>query len=116
MLTIEARIETGRASRYLTQLCKHATSMNGAHGHRARSHLHGAPERSAVQVEADWTDTSATLTFTPGGRCNLSADATTLTVHIDASDEDSLQRIQDIITNDLERFGQRDHLSVRWAR
>lgn len=114
MLTAEARIETERATRYLTQLCKHATSMSGAQGHKPRIHLRGGLERREVHVQADWTNTLGTLTFTPWGQCILVADATTLNVHVEAKDEDSLQQIQDVITSDLERFGRRDRLAVNW--
>jgi hypothetical protein len=114
MLTAEARIDTERACRYLTQLCKHAAAMGGAQSHRPRVHLRGAIGRREVHVQADWTDNRGTLTFTPWGQCTLAADATVLTVRIEASDEDNLQRIRDVITRDLERFGRRDQLAVNW--
>jgi hypothetical protein len=109
MLTVEARIETERASRYLVQLCKHAASMGAAHGH-----LGGMLARREVQVRADWSDTRGTLTFNPWGECAITADANMLTLRIHAIDEQRLQRIEDVVTRDLERFGQRDHLAVDW--
>jgi hypothetical protein len=38
----------------------------------------------------------------------MTADDTTLTVHLEAADEDSMQQIQDVITGDFERFRRRD--------
>lgn len=33
-----------------------------------------------------------------------------------ADSEENLQRIQSLITRNLERFGRRDHLNVNWQR
>ncbi len=112
----EARIKTERPSRYLIQLCKHAASMGAARGHLPRVHLGGMLTGSEVRVRADWSDTHGTVIFIPWGQCTIAAGADTLTVRIDATDEQNLQRMQDIITRDLERFGRRDHLSVNWHR
>lgn len=117
MLTTEAQIDTERPSRYLVQFCKHAASMgDGGHGHRPRVHLGGPLARGDVQVQAEWSDTHGTVTFTPWGQCTLQADADTLTVRIDATDEDNLQQIQDIITRDFDRFSRRDPLTVNWRQ
>jgi hypothetical protein len=116
MLTAEARIDTERPSRYLVQLCKHAAAMGATQGHGPRVHLRGLLTRREVQVHAEWTDTHGTVTFTPWGRCTLTADATTLTVRIDAADEDDVCRIQDVITRNLNRFGRRERLTVQWHR
>ena len=40
----------------------------------------------------------------------------TLTLRAEATNEENLQRIQDLITRNLERFGRRDHLTVNWQR
>lgn len=37
-----------------------------------------------------------------------------LTLRIDATDEESLRRIQDVLARDLIRFGRRDRLVVEW--
>jgi hypothetical protein len=114
MPILEARIETERASRYLAQFCKHAAAM-GSGGHTPRMHLHGMMARREVRVAAEWSDTRGTVTFTPWGRCTLVADADTLTLQIDATDEDGLGQIRDVITRDLERFSRRDPLTVTWT-
>jgi hypothetical protein len=113
MPTLQAQIPTERASRYLVQFCKHATAM-GSGGHRARMHLQGMMARREVEVAADWSETNGTVTFTPWGRCTLASDASTLTVRIDAADQEGLTRIRDIVTRDLRRFSSRDPLTVTW--
>jgi hypothetical protein len=48
------------------------------------------------------------------GRCTLQADGNLLTLRAEAADEESLRRVQDIVTRDIERFGSREHLHVSW--
>jgi hypothetical protein len=113
VFTAEARIDTDRPQRYLAQICKHAAAMGGG-GHRARMHLGDHPDRQQPEVHAEWTDTQGSLTFTHGGTCAITADNNTLTLRIEATDEENLRRIQDILTRDLDRFGRRDRLVVDW--
>jgi hypothetical protein len=107
MLTAETIIQTTNASRYLVQLCQHATKFS----HRLR-HLHTTRERPEV-LGVDWTDTHGTLNLS-WGQCTLDADPTTLTVRVEAQTEERLRQVQDIITADLERFGRRDGVTVTW--
>ena len=116
MPTAEARIETERPSRYLVQLCRHAAAMGGGDGHQPRVHLRGLLARRQVQVHAEWSETEGTLTFTPWGTCTIAAAANTLTLRIDAADEEGLHHIQDVIARDLNRFGRRDQLTVSWRQ
>jgi len=111
MLTAETTIETSNASRYLVQLCTHATKMG--HGLR-RLHARSTHERPEV-LDVDWSDTHGVLTLS-WGKCTLDADPTTLTVRVDAEDGEHLQRVQDLIAADLERFGRREQLTVAWQR
>ncbi|GAA4568983.1 hypothetical protein GCM10023176_24540 [Micromonospora coerulea] len=111
----QAEIQTERASRYLVQFCKHAAAMDGG-GHLHRIHLHEPLTRREVQVAAEWSDTTGTVTFTPWGRATLTADVGILTVRVDAADDDGLAQIRDVITRDLERFSRRDPLTVTWQR
>lgn len=115
MPVLEARIETERASRYLVQFCKHAAALGGG-GHTPRMHQHGAMTHREVQVDAEWSDARGTVAFTPWGRCTLTADPHTLTLRIEATGEDGLHQIRDVITRDLERFSRRDPLTVTWRR
>jgi hypothetical protein len=115
MPTLEAQVETERASRYLVQFCKHAAAMGGG-GHTMRMHLHGMLNRRDVQVAAEWSDTRGAVTFTPWGRCTLASDTKTLTLRIEAAGEDGLEQIRDVVSRDLERFSRRDPLTVTWHR
>ncbi|MEU6428517.1 DUF2218 domain-containing protein [Microbispora sp. NPDC046973] len=112
---MHAQIQTERAGRYIVQFCKHATAM-GSGGHIARMHPHAPTARRDVQVAAEWSDTSGTVTFTPWGECTLTADAGTLTVRIDAPDEEGLAQMRDIVTRDFERFSRREPVTVTWQR
>lgn len=116
MLTCETTIAIDRPSRYLGQLCRHAAAMGEARGgHRPRNHATGAALASGeVEVHADCTGTSGVVTIAPWGRFTLEAGSGTLTISVDAADQDALRRIQDIITRDLERFGRRSGLTVTW--
>ncbi len=116
MLTIEAQTETERPSRYVVRFCKHAASMGDARGHGPRVHLGGMLASREVKVHAEWTDTRGTVTFSPWGQCTIAANANTLTLRIEATDEENLGRIQDIVTRDLDRFSGRDHLTLNWLR
>ncbi|HEX6353120.1 DUF2218 domain-containing protein [Actinophytocola sp.] len=112
MLTAETIIRTANASRYLAQLCGHATKI----GHRMR-HLHArmAGHARPDVLDVDWSDTHGTLDLS-WGRCTMDANPTTLTVRVQAADEENLRRVQDLIAADLERFGRRDGLSVAWQQ
>ncbi|HET7474579.1 MAG TPA: DUF2218 domain-containing protein [Dermatophilaceae bacterium] len=115
MPVLQAQIQTDQASRYLVQLCKHAAAMSGG-GHGSRMHLHAPMARGEVRVAAEWSRTSGTLTFTPWGRCTLSADDGILTLRVDAVDADGTARIRDVVTRDFERFTRRHPVTVIWQR
>jgi uncharacterized protein len=109
MPTATAQIETDRPSRYLIQLCEHANTMAGAQGR-----MHSGRAHHQVQVQAEWSDTHGVIHFEPWGRCTLEATTTTLLLRVEATGEDGLRRLQDVIAADLGRFGRRDHLTVNW--
>ena len=111
MLTAEAHIQTEQPSRYLVQLCRHASLIN----HKILQH-HAAKAQVRPEVQhVEWSDADGTLTFS-WGRCTMQAGPGTLTVRAEAASEENLQRIQDLIARNLERFGRRDHLKVNWQR
>ncbi len=116
MLTAEAQIETGRPGRYLAQLCKHAAAMGSARGHQARMHGGGTLADRQVQVHAEWSDTHGVVRFVPWGQCVIEASADRLTLRVEATDEEDLRQIQDVLTRDLGRFGRRERLTVSWHR
>jgi hypothetical protein len=112
MPTADARIPTERASRYLTQLCRHLGQTSRMR-HQAPSRPDGQLPPTVEQV--DWSDTMGTIRFSQG-TCTLSATAGTLTVRIDADDEDTLLRLKEGVTRRLETVGRRDHLTVHWRQ
>ncbi|NUO58265.1 MAG: DUF2218 domain-containing protein [Hamadaea sp.] len=93
MPTDIARIETDRAERFLKQFCDHARAMG---------------------VSAEREQSQGVVVF-PDGRCTLTADATALLVQIEATDDQALRRIRDIVTRDFQRFGGRTPLAVAWS-
>jgi hypothetical protein len=109
VLAAETRIETTNASRYLVQLCQHATKMGE---HLRHGHVPGGHARPEV-LGAESTDTHGTVDLS-WGRCVLDADADSLVVRIEADTEEHLRAIQDIVAADLERFGHRDNVTVTW--
>lgn len=119
MPTAEAHINTDRASRYLGQLCQHASrikNMGGLPGHRRLAHVPGdAQPRPEVPTHVEWSDTQGTIGFGEG-TITLQAGPGTLILRAEAVGEENLRRIQDIVTADLGRFGKRDHLAVTWQR
>jgi hypothetical protein len=115
MLTAEAQVQTDRPERYLTQFCTHAMGMANSRAHRLLAHAAGgALARGEVRLRAECTESHAVVEFEPWGVCTMSAGGTGLLVRVESDDESSLRRMQEIITNDLERFGKRDGLIVRW--
>jgi hypothetical protein len=114
MPSLRAQIQTERPSRYLVQFCKHAAAIGGVSGHRPRMHLGRTSAGRQVQVRAEWSDSHGVVTFSPWGQCTMSADADMLTLCIEATDQDALQQIQDIISQDLARFSRREPLIVNW--
>ncbi|MEU0469609.1 DUF2218 domain-containing protein [Amycolatopsis sp. NPDC006131] len=115
MVTAEGRVETDRPSRYLVQLCRHASQVGRRGLHRPLGHDPGRPTREMPDgLRAEWSDTAGTITFRPWGLCLVEAAEGALILRIDATDEDGLSRIQGIIDRNFSRFGRRDQLAVRW--
>lgn len=113
MPSLEARMPTDRPSRYLQQFCRHAAAVSAGPGasHPAAPH---ASARSVLGARAEWSETRGVVTFTPSGRCTLTAEAGLLIIRIDADDPDTLRSIQRVVSDDLARFGRRDGVGVDW--
>ena len=113
MPTGEARIETERPSRYLVQLCRHASKLGGHRRHGPRTHAGGDPIPFVRQVE--WSDTYGVVRL---GDCTITmrAGPGVLAITAEAADEADLQRVQGLIAGRLEMFGRRDDLQVIWDR
>jgi hypothetical protein len=101
MLSAEARVETGRSSRYLAQLCRHISKISQA--------------RPDMQAHAECSDDRGVISFGWGGRCVLRADPGVLTLHAEAPDEESLRRLRERVADRLQRFGRSEHLRVNWT-
>jgi hypothetical protein len=111
MPTAEASVETSQPSRYLVGVCRHAMKPN----HRLRDALGQVGRESPEVVDIEWTDSEAIVHLT-WGTCALHAGQDTLTVRVEAPDEHNLRRLQALITADLQRFGRRRALAVRWTQ
>ena len=48
------------------------------------------------------------------GRLRADPGPGRLTVRAEAADQESLRRIQDLLTSRLQKFGRREHLTVNW--
>jgi len=115
MLTAEAHIATGRPSRYLIQLCQHASDMGAQRGRTSPARHRGHAVHGAEMRHAEWTDTRGIIR-TSWGECTLRATPGTLALRAEAADEENLRRIQDLIASRLEKFGRRDQLTVTWQQ
>lgn len=111
MLTAEARIPTDRPSRYLVQLCKHFANKGRHLTHHPRAHT--LPELPPDQIQVEWTDSDGTLRL-PWGQCILQALPGRLRVHVEADDQENLERLQDLVSSHIGRFSRRDPLRVEW--
>jgi hypothetical protein len=100
MLIAEAHVETGRASRYLGQLCRHVNKAARAH-----------PQ---MQAHVEWSDDRGVISL-DRGRCLLHVLPGVLTLRVEAADEDTLRRVEQRVGDRLERIGGRDHLTVTWT-
>ena len=112
MLAAEAQVKTEDPSRYLVQLCRHAQQV---HRMRHRPRNHGGNGQPPKVEHVEWSETSGMINF-GWGQCTMQATPGTLTLRAEAGDRVSLQRVQDIIARDIERFGKRNHLTVSWQR
>jgi hypothetical protein len=122
MVTAEARIETGRASRYLAQLCRHISNISTMSGktrhlrHGPFMHLAGQAQPGPdMRPHAEWSDTHGIISF-GGGKLTMQARDGALTLRAETDSEENLKQLQDLVTERLEKFGRRDHLKVNWQR
>lgn len=110
----EARVQTLKADRYLAQLCRHADAIS----RRPGRHLHDSPAPAHPDLrirQVERSGTTATLEFDLG-RCTLDTEPDALTLRAEADDAASLRRLEDLIAADIERFGNREQVTVAWRR
>ncbi len=91
MFAAYSRVETEKESRYLKALCNHFNR----------------------KVTAEYDD-RGTVDF-GFGHCQMTADATSLTIHIQAENEDQIGRVKFVVTDHLERFSGEDALHAEWV-
>lgn len=104
-----ARVRTGRAPRYLTQLREHTSRMRTiTHGER-----HAAPMPQHAESPGTGTGTGSVIDF-GWGRCTMTATGDALLLTAEAEDPRQLQRLQDALTARLQQIGRRDRLTVTW--
>ena len=113
MPVAEARVSTNRASRYLKQLCRHADQMRHMR-HQPLGADTATPARPEVS-RVDYSDSAAAVQFADG-RLTMHATADTLTLRIEAVDDEALQRLQDGVAARLHTIGRRDQLATTWRR
>lgn len=111
MPTAEAHVRTDRPSRYLIQLCRHASQMGQQLRHRPRSHDSGDAPPEVRHVE--WSDTHGIVTLNCG-RWTMQATPGTLGLRAEAADTETLRRIQDLLAARLGKIGRRENLKVTW--
>jgi uncharacterized protein len=82
-----------------------------------------APERYAKQLvshlgrRVEFTTDGPTSTASiAGGTGAIHVGDGVITLHAEAPDAETLDRVQDVLGRHLERFGQRNELAVVWTR
>ena len=92
MFTAEARVSTEHASKYLVQLSKHWS--------------HRFPELSYDTAHADIP--------MPGGPLALRAEGGVLAMTLKSPSRESLERMQTVVAEHLQRFAFREPLQIDW--
>jgi hypothetical protein len=110
MFGADARVETDRAARYLTQLTRHVSQMRARHS----LVLHGGDGQPKV-LRVESRGNAAKMQFEIG-TCVLEAHEDALLLRLVADDETNLQVLQDAIAHRLATVGRREKLTVEWTR
>ena len=92
MIVYLGRAETGSASRYLQQLCKHW-------GHK---------------FEVAFDPAHGRIDFDPDTACILDAHSDRLEMQLEGADRARVERMTGVVTDHLKRFAFREELSVEW--
>lgn len=114
MPSAQTRIRTQNAAAYLARLCGHLAKLTAPRrfpGHGPQLHADGQPP---AVLHAEYTRDAGTITLT-WGQLTLHAAADELTIRADAGSQENLQRIQDMTTGRLLRFGRREHMYIQWT-
>jgi len=103
MLASTARVATNRPTLYLKQLCEHFADETERH--------------SAQEFEVSFDDHEGFIDFAPvvSGSCRLDArQEAVLVLEASETDQTALERVQRIVARHVERFGNREGLTVEW--
>src|SRR5215467_5470031 len=101
MPAAEAHVHTSQPGRYLLQLCRHAQQIHRL-PHSPRPHDGGDARLAPTVRHNESSQTRGTISF-GWGQCTMQASPGTLTLRVEAADEEHLQRVQEIIATDIER-------------
>ena len=114
MPTLEGRVDTPRADRYLAQLCEHLDHLThrttADTPTRADGGHHGAPP--VTRATRDGRRGDIVLN---DATCTLLATDQALLLRLEGCDDHALHRARQQITHRIEIIGRREHLSVTWA-
>jgi len=92
MLSAKSTVQTEKASRYLKALCNHFDR----------------------KVTAEYDDNQGNVDF-GFGHCQMIADETSLSVSIQADDEEQFGRVKFVVADHLERFSGDEALKLEWV-
>jgi hypothetical protein len=92
MARSEARLTVARPGLYLQRLCKHF----------------------AAKLPATYTQQRGQILFS-SGTCKLEAQDGLLIVVVEADDEATVSKLEDVVTRQLERLAERDRPTIAWA-
>jgi hypothetical protein len=96
MVRSEARVPTPRGERYAKQLCSHAARMT---------------------PRAEWSPPAGVIEFPDSaGICRMTAEPDQLVLTLEATDSANLARLQQIVGGNIERFANREGLTVEWVQ
>jgi hypothetical protein len=90
--TATARVATERGERYRKQLASHFGN----------------------NIEVTEGPDGTVLTWAFGGTTTLTVEPDALVMRADAPDAETLERVKDVTGRHLERFGEKDTLTVTW--
>jgi hypothetical protein len=111
----QTRIQTANAADYLARLCGHLGKLATASrspGHGPRLHARGGQPPAVLHAEHAHDTGTITLSW---GQLTLRAAAGELAIRASAGNQEDLQRIQDMTTGRLAKFGRREHLDIQWT-
>lgn len=95
MLSSSTTVKTQHGSRYLTRLCKHWRH----------------------KLAVDCSDNEGRIDFGEGRLCTLAASPDSLAIEVQAPDQNSLTRLEQVVADHLIRMAHKDALSAPlWTR